>query len=161
MNHHAAKTAFAALVAGGLLAGCATTVDMGGPLLHYRYNYDSRPVVSESTVPERAVTYYAPVVRDTTPSVTYSAPAATYETQATVRTYAAPVTTYSAPAVTTYSAPVTTYSAPVTTYYTTPATTTWRESRVVYPDPVVTYYEPRVVLEMHPSPSLAYKDHGQ
>ena len=146
MNHHAAKTAFAALVAGGLLAGCATTVDMGGPLLHYRYNYDSRPVVSESTVPERAVTYYAPVVRDTTPSVTYSAPAATYETQATVRTYAAPVTTY---------------SAPVTTYYTTPATTTWRESRVVYPDPVVTYYEPRVVLEMHPSPSLAYKDHGQ
>lgn len=127
MNHYAAKTAFAALVAGGLLAGCATTVDMGGPLGHYRYNYDSRLVSETVTVPERTVTYRAPEVRYTTPS--------------------------SVTATTTYSAPVTTYNAPVTT--------TWRESRVIYPDPVVTYYEPRVVLEMHPSPSLEYKDHGQ
>ena len=151
MTHHAAKTAFAALVAGGLLAGCATSVDMGGPLLHYRYNYDSRPVVSESTTPDRAVIYREPEVRYMTPSVTYRTPAVTYEAPATV--------TYTAPA-TTYRAPVTT-SAPVTTYHAPPATTTWHESRVIYRDPVVTYYEPRVVLEMHPSPSLAYKDHGQ
>jgi hypothetical protein len=31
----------------GLLAGCATSVDMGGPLGHYRYSYDSRPVIHE------------------------------------------------------------------------------------------------------------------
>ena len=165
MNRYVAKTALTAIVAGGLLGGCATTVDMGGPLGHYRYNYDSRLAVSDSdALADRAITYRAPDVRYTTPSVTYASPIATYESPATV-TYTAPVTTYGA--VTTYSAPVTTYTNPVTKYrapittYTAPGTTTWRESRIIQAEPVVTYYEPRVVLEMHPSPSLAYKDHGQ
>ena len=131
MNRYGAKTALTALVAGGLLGGCATTVDMGGPLGHYRYNYDSRLAVSDSDArADRAITYRAPDVRYTMPSVTYASPVATYESPATVT-------------------------------YTAPGTTTWRESRIIQAEPVVTYYEPRVVLEMHPSPSLAYKDHGQ
>jgi hypothetical protein len=51
---HGIKSVIAATLAAGALAGCATSVDMGGPLLHYRYNYDSRPVVSGSTVPAPA-----------------------------------------------------------------------------------------------------------
>ena len=53
-----------ALLVSGALAGCATTVDWGGPLLHYRYNYDSRPVVSSApvVVPAPAVTYNEPAV---------------------------------------------------------------------------------------------------
>jgi len=58
------KSALAALLVGGAVAGCATSVDWGGPLLHYRYNYDSRPVVSEApvAVPAPTVTYSAPPV---------------------------------------------------------------------------------------------------
>ena len=62
------KAALAAVAAGGLLAGCATTVDWGGPLGHYRYHYDSRPVVYSSHSDDsyyRAPTrYQEPVVVD-------------------------------------------------------------------------------------------------
>jgi hypothetical protein len=68
----------------GLLAGCATTVDMGGPLGHYRYNYDSRPIIRDD---DASVTYY----RDT-----YGEPAVTYPD-----TYRAPVIV-DRPAVTFY-----------------------------------------------------------
>lgn len=131
MNHRVAKAVFGALGSSVLVAGCATTVDWGTPLGHYRYNYDSRPVVSESTV-----TVPAPAATTTT---TYVAPAAT-------TTYVSPTGT-----TTTYSAPVTTYSVPSTTY---------RESRIVYPDTTVTYYgSPSYTL--HPTPSLPYTDRGQ
>ena len=65
MKQHFIKSSLAAVVLTGALAGCATSVDWGGPLLHYRYDYDSRPVVSQ-----------APVVAPA-PTVTYS-PAVTY-----------------------------------------------------------------------------------
>lgn len=64
MKHGALKAALAAVAFGGLLTGCATTVDWGGPLVHYRYHYDSRPVVYPSgtaTYDEHA-TYDEPVV---------------------------------------------------------------------------------------------------
>jgi type IV secretory pathway protease TraF len=140
MSHRIGKAVFGAAAAGVLLAGCATTVDWGGPLGHYRYNYDSRPVVSESTVtvPAPAVTTY------TAPTTTYVAPATT--------TYMAPTTTYVAPA-TTYTAPVTTYGTPVTTY---------RESGIVYREPTsITYYGSSAAPTLYPTPSLPYSDHGQ
>ena len=152
MSYRMGKAVFGAAAAGVLLAGCATTVDWGGPLGHYRYNYDSRPVVSESTV-----TVPAPAVTYREPAVTYSAPAAT--------TYTAPVTphqettTYSAP-VTTYTPPATTYTAPVTTYNT--PVTTYRESGVLYREPrSITYYGPSGTSTLYPTPSLPYQDHGQ
>jgi hypothetical protein len=133
------KAVFGAAAAGVRLAGCATTVDWGGPLGHYRYNYDSRPVVSESTV-----TVPAPIV-------TYRQPAVTY---------GAPVTTYTAPATTTYTPPATTYTAPVTTYNT--PVTTYRESGVLYREPTsITYYGPSGTSTLYPTPSLPYQDHGQ
>ena len=146
MRHRVGKGLFGAAAAGVLLAGCATTVDWGGPLGHYRYNYDSRPVVSESTV-----TVPAPAVTYSEPAVTYSAPAVTYSEPAV--TYSAPAVTYSAPAATTYTAPVTTYGTPVTTY---------RESGVVYREPKsITYYGPSGTATLYPTPSLPYSDHGQ
>jgi len=125
------KAVFGAAAAGVLLAGCATTVDWGGPLGHYRYNYDSRPVVSESTVtvPAPTVTYREPVV-----------------------TYSAPVTTYTAPA-TTHTAPVTTYNTPVTTYR--ESGVLYREPTSI------TYYGPSGTSTLYPTPSLPYQDHGQ
>ena len=146
MSHRVGKAVFAATAAGVLLAGCATTVDWGGPLGHYRYNYDSRPVVSESTV-----TVPAPTVTYREPAVTYSVPATT--------TYTAPVTTRQE-TTTTYSAPVTTYTAPVTTYGT--PVTTYRESGVVRREPTsITYYGPGGTSTLYPTPSLPYTDHGQ
>ena len=50
MKQQIVRSSLVALLVSGALAGCATTVDWGGPLLHYRYNYDSRPVVSEAPV---------------------------------------------------------------------------------------------------------------
>jgi hypothetical protein len=68
MKHRFLKAALAALGAGGLLGGCATTVDWGGPLGHYRYHYDSRPVVyssqSDDTYYRAPATYDEPVVVD-------------------------------------------------------------------------------------------------
>jgi len=131
MSHRMGKAVFGAAAAGVLLAGCATTVDWGGPLGHYRYNYDSRPVVSESTVtvPAPTVTYREPVV-----------------------TYSAPVTTYTAPA-TTHTAPVTTYNTPVTTYR--ESGVLYREPTSI------TYYGPSGTSTLYPTPSLPYQDHGQ
>lgn len=66
MKHGFLKTALAGVAASGLLAGCATTVDWGGPLGHYRYHYDSRPVVYSSTTSDtyyrHPATYSEPVV---------------------------------------------------------------------------------------------------
>lgn len=59
----------------GLLAGCATTVDWGGPLLHYRYHYDSRPIVYE---PESTVTDREHGVIDAQPSVVYRSGSTAY-----------------------------------------------------------------------------------
>ena len=131
MSHRMGKAVFGAAAAGVLLAGCATTVDRGGPLGHYRYNYDTRPVVSESTVtvPAPTVTYREPVV-----------------------TYSAPVTTYTAPA-TTHTAPVTTYNTPVTTYR--ESGVLYREPTSI------TYYGPSGTSTLYPTPSLPYQDHGQ
>jgi len=60
MKHRVLKTALAAMAAAALLAGCATTVDWGGPLVHYRYHYDSRPVVYASPSTDSYDTYYRP-----------------------------------------------------------------------------------------------------
>ena len=69
MKHGFLKVTLASVVAAGFLAGCATTVDWGTPLGHYRYSYDSRPVV---TVPADHDAYYYPA------PTTYTAPAVTY-----------------------------------------------------------------------------------
>ena len=45
MRHKVLKSMVGCAGLCGLLAGCATTVDMGGPLGHYRYSYDSRATV--------------------------------------------------------------------------------------------------------------------
>ena len=67
MRHGVLKATFAAIAASGLLAGCATTVDWGGPLGHYRYHYDSRPVVYSGGSYDRSdriPAYEAPAVVD-------------------------------------------------------------------------------------------------
>ena len=61
------KSAVAAVALGALVGGCATTVDMGGPLGHYRYHYDSRPVIHDEDAlvyPAPSVVYRAPAVVD-------------------------------------------------------------------------------------------------
>lgn len=64
----ASRLAFVALALSGLLAGCATTVEMGGPFAYYRYHYDSGvPVVYDST----------PVVVRSSPTVVYDTPVVT------------------------------------------------------------------------------------
>jgi hypothetical protein len=90
MRQHIVKTSLTALLITGALAGCATSVDWGGPLLHYRYNYDSRPVVSEApvVVPARGATYDEPAVVYRESTVTrYPDSTVTY------RTYREPVVT--------------------------------------------------------------------
>ena len=108
MNHMVAKTGIAALAA-GMLAGCATTVDMGGPLGHYRY--DSHPVAAETmTVPERVVTSPVPDVVYREKTYVYREPTVTYVPRVT--TDSAPVVVYresrvvAEPTVTWYSPPV-------------------------------------------------------
>jgi len=74
MKHGLTKAALAGVAFAGLLGGCATTVDWGGPLLHYRYHYDSRPIVY---APDATVTYRDHGVTYEQPSVVYpSAPKA-------------------------------------------------------------------------------------
>ena len=70
MKHGYVKATFASVVAAGFLAGCATTVDWGGPLGHYRYSYDSRPVVTVPADTHDSYYYQAPT--------TYSPPVVTY-----------------------------------------------------------------------------------
>ena len=96
MKQRIVKSALAALLVSGAVAGCATSVDWGGPLLHYRYNYDSRPVVSEApvVVPAPTVTYDAPPVVYRESTVTqYPDSGVTY------RTYREPSVTYYEPTV--------------------------------------------------------------
>src|SRR5256885_1092058 len=95
MTYGLRNAAFGALVFGGLLAGCATTVETSSPIGSYRYHYDSR------------------VVYDTSPAVVYREPAVTYREP--VVTYREPVVTYREPVVT-YREPVLTYSAPAPVY---------------------------------------------
>ncbi|HXR56751.1 MAG TPA: hypothetical protein VN858_08110 [Casimicrobiaceae bacterium] len=68
MKHGVLKLALAGIAASGLLAGCATTVDWGGPLGHYRYHYDSRPIVYSGGSYDRSdrapTTYEAPAIVD-------------------------------------------------------------------------------------------------
>ena len=96
MTQRIVKSALAALLVSGAVAGCATTVDWGGPLLHYRYNYDSRPVVSGEPV-----VVPAPTVTYTQPPVVYRESTVTQYPDSAVmyRTYRAPVITYYEPTV--------------------------------------------------------------
>jgi hypothetical protein len=92
MRLGAARAGCAALVLAGALAGCATTVDMGGPLGHYRYNYDSRLVTYRTppaVVYEPATTYREPVVTYQEPVVTYRQPVASYREPVVVYDYRA------------------------------------------------------------------------
>ena len=151
MDHMLAKTTLAALAA-GILAGCATTVDMGGPLGHYRY--DSRPLASETTVvPERVVTTPAPDVAYREKTYVYSEPTVTYVPPArnddAAVVYRESRVVERAPSVT-YVPRVTTDSAPTVVY---------RESRVVA-EPTVTWYSPTVVYGADDG-WLRYQDHGQ
>ena len=98
MNQRVVKSAVAALFASGALAGCATSVDWGGPLLHYRYNYDSRPVTVQEPVMVPA------------PTSSYGAPPAVYR-ESTVTQYPDSRTTYRA-----YGEPVVTYRQPTVIY---------------------------------------------
>lgn len=102
MTYRVAKSACLALVAGGLLAGCATTIDTR-PVTRY---YEPRPVVSERAVvvPERVVTipdtsYRSYVYRE--PAVTYAVPS-TVDNGAVVYRESRVVT----PTVTYYSPPM-------------------------------------------------------
>jgi hypothetical protein len=96
MNQRMVKSALGVLLVSGALAGCATSVDWGGPLLHYRYNYDSRPVVSEEpvVVPAPAVAYRDPPVVYRESTVTQY-----LDTGVTSRAYREPVLTYRQPTV--------------------------------------------------------------
>jgi hypothetical protein len=68
--HRLLKATLAGAALSGLLAGCATTVDWGGPLGHYRYSYDSRPIVYGNDDSDHYDTYHAPAIVDR-PAVTY------------------------------------------------------------------------------------------
>jgi hypothetical protein len=72
MKYGILKAALAGAGLCGLLAGCATTVDMGGPLGHYRYSYDSRPIIhdDDDSVTYHRYTYDEPAVVDH-PAVTF------------------------------------------------------------------------------------------
>jgi len=79
MKHPYVKSVVAALFLGGLLGGCATTVEMGGPLAYYRYHYETG----------------APVTYSTQPAVVYQEPATVYREQTTV--YRQPTAVYREP----------------------------------------------------------------
>lgn len=91
MKQQIVRSSLVALLVSGALAGCATTVDWGGPLLHYRYNHDSRPVVSEAPV-----VVPAPAVTPNEPAVVYheSTVSRDPDSVVTYRTYRDPIVTY-------------------------------------------------------------------
>ena len=141
MNQRVVKSAVAALFASGALAGCATSVDWGGPLLHYRYNYDSRPVTVQEpvVVPAPTSSYSAPPVVSPAPTSSYGAP---------------PVV---APA------PTSSYGAPPLVYRESTTVTQYPDSRTTYRtygEPVVTYRQPTVIYSypIQPSP---FTDKGE
>jgi hypothetical protein len=91
MKHPYVKSVVAALLLGGLLGGCATTVEMGGPLAYYRYHYETG----------------APVTYSTQPAVVYQEPATVYRERTTVyrqptAVYREPTTVYREPTVYSY-----------------------------------------------------------
>lgn len=89
MKHGVTKAVFTALISGGVLAGCATTMDMGGPLGHYRYHYDSR-IVYDTT----PAVVYSDGVAYREPAVAYREPAVVYREPAVVDRYPTTVTSY-------------------------------------------------------------------
>ena len=105
MKHPYVKSVVAALLLGGLLGGCATTVEMGGPLAYYRYHYETGAPVTYSTQPA---------------AVVYQEPAAVYRERTTV--YRQPTAVYREPTTTVYREPTKVYSyrygasRPVVTY---------------------------------------------
>jgi hypothetical protein len=69
MMRDSMKSILSAVAVVGLLAGCATTVEMGGPLAYYRYQspapttvyrYDAAPPVVRYETVRPSVTYYVP-----------------------------------------------------------------------------------------------------
>ena len=97
-----------------VLAGCATTVDMGGPLGHYRYHYDAGVAYTTPRVIYRDdVTYREPAVVYREPVTVYRAPAVEYAPAVQYRT---PAVEYRAPAVE-YRAPAVVYRHPAATTF--------------------------------------------
>ena len=88
-----------AVIAVGLLAGCATTTEWSSPLGSYRYHYDSRVVYQGTATPvirEPVVTYREPVVTYREPVVTYREPTILDRESTTVYRYRPAVTVYRA-----------------------------------------------------------------
>jgi hypothetical protein len=109
MKHRITKSALAGAALAALLAGCATTVDMGGPLGHYRYHADTLPTSDDTTATyhEQTVTTYGPsaVVERPAPAVTYREHSVTrYDEPVAVRP-SEPAAVYREHSVTKYDQP--------------------------------------------------------
>src|SRR6478736_4405468 len=100
MTRVSLKTALAAAGIGALMTGCATTVDMGGPLGHYRYHYQSG--VAYDATPTTVYRTEPTTVYKTTPTTVYrtenetvyrTTPSTVYSTQPTV-VYSEPTLVY-------------------------------------------------------------------
>jgi len=91
------------VVFGGLVSGCATSVDMGPGY----YHYDTRAAASPPAVVQPAVTYQEPAVVYREPTVVYQKPAVVYREPTVVYRDAAVV----------YYAPSVTYRAPDAVFY--------------------------------------------
>ena len=123
MDHHIAKSALAGAALAALLAGCATTVDMGGPLGHYRYHADTLPTSDDTaaTYHEQTVRTYGPsaVVERPAPAVTYREHSVTkYDQPAVVVRPLEPAPTYREHTVTRYDEPaIVERPAPAVTIY--------------------------------------------
>jgi hypothetical protein len=74
MNHVSIKAVLAAAVFGGLLAGCATTLDVGPG--YYHYSYDAPVAYRHQTVVTTPST--APTVVYREPSLVYHEPTVVY-----------------------------------------------------------------------------------
>src|SRR5512142_3073699 len=110
MNHRIAKSALAGAALAALLTGCATTVDMGGPLGHYRYHADTLPTSDDTaaTYHEQTVTTYGQpaVVERSAPAVTYREHSVTrYDEPAVVVRPSEPAAVYREHSVTRYDEP--------------------------------------------------------
>ena len=72
MNRTSSSIVLTATVSAALLAGCATTLDVGPGYYHYSYDVGARP--------EPAVVTTAPTVVTREPAVVYREPAVVYRT---------------------------------------------------------------------------------
>lgn len=150
MNHRITKSALAGAALAALLGGCATTVDMGGPLGHYRYHADTLPTSDDTaaTYHEQTVTTYGqPAV------VERSAPAVTYREHS--------VTRYDEPAVVVRpSEPAAVYREHSVTRYDEPALVVRpAEPAVTYREHTVTRHDdPAVVERPAPAAVTIYRD---